>query len=89
MCILLLECFYDGKIYAMNDSAEVVTRIGFLGGSSATATGWVTSVDWIAATGAAVLVGSFFVNLIFKRRDDRRKQERHDADMGRLRSGLD
>lgn len=71
----------------MNDHTDTLTRIGFLGGSGATATGWITSVDWIAATGAVVLVASFFVNLTFRRREDRRKQERHDLEMIRLRSG--
>ena len=60
----------------MNEHSESLTRMGFLGGSSATATGWVTSVDWIAAIGAAVLVSSFFVNFAFRRREDIRKQER-------------
>lgn len=71
----------------MNDHADTITRIGFLGGSGATATGWISSVDWIAATGAAVLVASFFVNLTFRRRDDLRKQERHEVEMARLRDG--
>ena len=60
----------------MSDHSDIFTRIGFLGGSGATATGWVTSVDWIAAIGAVVLVASFFVNLTFRRREDIRKQER-------------
>lgn len=71
----------------MNDHADTIARVGFLGGSGATVTGWVTSVDWIAAIGAAVLVASFFVNLTFRRREDRRKQERHEMEMAQLRNG--
>jgi len=84
-CTSLAVLLLDGRRRVMNDHADTIARIGFLGGSGATATGWITSVDWIAAIGAAVLVASFFVNLIFRRRDDRRKQERHDLEMSRLR----
>lgn len=70
----------------MDSHGEFISRLGFIGGSGATATGWITSVDWIAAIGAIVLVASFFVNLTFRRREDRRKQERHDLEMIRLRA---
>jgi hypothetical protein len=77
----MLRSFANWIVYqvegsAMSDHLDSLARVGFLGGSSLSATGWLTSVDWIAAIGAAVLVASFFVNLTFRRREDNRKQER-------------
>lgn len=65
----------------MDQHSEIGVRVGLLSGTSATTLGWLASVDWIATIGVAVLVLSFFVNFVFKRREDRRKQERHVAEM--------
>lgn len=56
-----------------------------VGGASAWGFGWAASVDWIAAIGAAVLVATAITNFIFKKKADRRAQEKHDLEMQRLR----
>lgn len=65
-----------------------VSRIGMVGGGGAATVGWWTSIDWIATIGVIVLVATFFVNLIFRVREDRRKQERHEMEMARLREDI-
>ena len=65
----------------MDQHTEVGVRVGLLSGTGATTLGWIASVDWIATVGVIVLVLSFFVNFVFKRREDARKQERHVIEM--------
>mgnify|MGYP003667898256 CR=1 FL=1 len=68
----------------MEQHTENMVRVGLFSGSSATTLGWIASVDWIATIGVSVLVVSFLVNFIFKRRDDIRKQEKHVVEMALL-----
>lgn len=65
----------------MDNYTESGVRVGLFSGSSATTLGWIASVDWIATIGVIILVSSFMVNFAFKRRDDRRRQERHVMEM--------
>ncbi|QDP54161.1 MAG: hypothetical protein GOVbin4685_21 [Prokaryotic dsDNA virus sp.] len=51
--------------------------------------GWVWSIDWIALIGCAILVLTFIMNFIFRRRDDKRKQEIHDLAMAKARKELE
>tara|TARA_R110000850_G_scaffold23358_1_gene69102 strand:- start:29975 stop:30193 length:219 start_codon:yes stop_codon:yes gene_type:complete len=68
----------------MDQQTEIGVRVGLLSGASTTTFGWIASVDWIATVGVIVLVLSFFVNFVFKRREDTRKQERHIIEMQML-----
>ncbi|WP_158963888.1 holin [Chachezhania sediminis] len=68
----------------MDQQADLVSRGGMAIGSVGTLFGWAASVDWIALIGVLVLVASFFVNLVFRRREDRRKTERHRVEMEML-----
>lgn len=52
-----------------------------VGGSGVLGFGWAAQVDWIAATGAAVLVLTFITNLIFRAKKERREQEKHDLEI--------
>jgi len=52
-----------------------------VGGSGVLGLGWAAQVDWIAATGAAVLVLTFITNLIFRTKKERREQEKHNLEM--------
>lgn len=60
----------------MNEQINASIKAGVIGGGTLTTVGWWTTVDWIAIVGALVVVGTFFVNLTFRRRADRREQER-------------
>lgn len=64
------------------------TAYGATGGSGTVILGWVSRVDWIAIIGVTVLVATFVANLIFRRREDRRQQEQHEANMKLLNSKI-
>lgn len=40
--------------------------------------GWLISIDFIAFTGLFIAVAGFFVNIYYKRLEDRRAQEIHE-----------
>lgn len=50
--------------------------------------GWIWSLDWIALIGCVVLVLTLIMNFVFRRRDDRRKQEMHELEMAKVRKEL-
>ena len=56
-------------------------------GAGATTLGWLTSVDFVSILGLAVAVAGLIVNVLFKIRDDRRKQRLCDAQIRQLEQG--
>jgi len=64
--------------------SSVATK-GMGGGTGATLAGLVLSNEVLALIGVVITFLGFVVNLIFKMRDDRRKQERHMLELAALR----
>lgn len=69
----------------MDDNAISATQKAMFTSLGTWSLGWLTSVDWLAIISAIVLVGTAIGNWYFRRRKDRREQERHDLEMANLR----
>lgn len=59
---------------------------GMSAGTGVTLFGWVISNETIALLGLVIAILGFVVNLVFKVRDDRRKQQMHNLKMFNLQS---
>lgn len=60
--------------------AERIINFFMFTGGAATAVGWFAQIDWVATGGFIMVLLTFISNLYFKRKEDRRKQERWDLE---------
>ena len=63
--------------------AASASKVMYTGGGVAS-TGFVLSNEVIGLVGLLIALAGFFVNLYYKRRDDKRLQAFHDAKMAQL-----
>lgn len=57
-----------------------------MAGASATGAAWVFSNEFLGLMGLLVAIGGLLVNIYFKRKEDARQQELHEAELANLRS---
>lgn len=71
-------------------SSEAVSNIASkmtYTGSGAGVIGGLGGIDWMTWIGVAVAVAGLLINLIFKIREDRRKDELHKIQVAKLKEG--
>lgn len=64
--------------------ASVASKATYVGAGTSFI-GWLTTSEAGVAVGIILGIVGFIVNLYFKRREDRRQQEQHDAQMRAIR----
>ena len=83
----------DNRIHAIAQAAssaapEVAPRVT-TGGAGAAAIGWLLSNEVLGVMGVLIAVAGWLTTWFYRRRDDRRADQLHQAKMRRLQSGLD
>lgn len=83
----------DSRIHAIAQAAssaapEVAPRVT-TGGASAAALGWLLSNEMLGVMGVLVALAGWLTTWYYRRRDDKRAEQLHQAKMRRLRAGLD
>lgn len=83
----------DNRIHAIAQAAssaapEVAPRVT-TGGASAAALGWLLSNEMLGVMGVLVALAGWLTTWYYRRRDDKRAQQLHQAKMRRLQAGLD
>lgn len=83
----------DNRIHAIAQAAssaapEVAPRVT-TGGAGAAAIGWLLSNEVLGVMGVLIAVAGWMTTWFYRRRDDRRAEQLHQAKMRRLQAGLD
>ena len=83
----------DNRIHAIAQAASsaapgVAPRVT-TGGASAAALGWVLSNEVLGVIGVLIALAGWLTTWYYRRRDDRRAEQLHQAKMRRLQAGLD
>ena len=83
----------DNRIHAIAQAAssaapEVAPRVT-TGGAGAAAIGWLLSNEVLGVMGVLIAVAGWLTTWFYRRRDDRRADQLHQAKMRRLQAGLD
>lgn len=83
----------DSRIHAIAQAAssaapEVAPRVT-TGGAGAAALGWLLSNEVLGVMGVFIALAGWLTTWYYRRRDDKRAQQLHEAKMRRLRARLD
>jgi hypothetical protein len=83
----------ESRIHAIAQAAssaapEVAPRVT-TGGASAAALGWVLSNEVLGVIGVLIALAGWLTTWYYRRRDDKRAEQLHQAKMRRLQAGLD
>lgn len=83
----------DSRIHAIAQAASsaapgVAPRVT-TGGAGAAAMGWLLSNEVLGVIGVLIALAGWVTTWYYRRRDDKRAEQLHQAKMRRLQSGLD
>ena len=79
----------DNRIHAIAQAASSAAPRVTTGGAGAAALGWVLSNEVLGVIGVLIALAGWLTTWYYRRRDDRRAEQLHQAKMRRLQAGRD